>query len=1131
MRVLYFLEPNIELNNKLFRLGSIRNHLDKEIKNLKKYNAQVKLLLSDVVYRAARQEGFLNDVDCIVVSQDEVKKTLGDHGELYCFYGKNQPKEYKESKFYRGVIGNFNPDFIICYEGLVPYFKDLFPNAIIINNTLGMLSRAPYPELTILDPVGVYGDSFISERMDSIRRYKPSKEDSELVFRFKNSVRECVEASKIDLKDIIKGFDKYVLLPLQVSGYFAFDSYCNYKSQLEFVKDVISNTPRNIAVIVTTHGVENNVFDCDEGRLLLDEYDNLIYSKEIDSLRWASQHVIPFCHGVISVSSSVAFIAMLWDLPVYSPSHSHVKSISQESYKDFYDMVLSDKKASYDGVLEFFLLNYNVTTQEIHSGSYLYEFLLKCLEYKNSNREIDIDFYLSLKNKNRFGLFCETRFSTQGIESEKFSPNKPIRYTTPVSYFRHALESVDVVTFDIFDTLISRKIYTPNSLFDLMEDQAREIMLTDGVELDNFGGFRNLRERAANRVIRRNKKNKIDEITLVDIYKELRIITGITKNKELELRKCEISHEIKVTSERKYGRDLFNLAKDLGKKIALISDMYLAKSDIELLLKKNNFDINNIDIFVSSEFGVTKKNGKLFNVVRQHLGCDKEILHVGDNFSSDYINARANGLWAIHIPCASLNFESSIYAKNHLKKDIIQQSLGANINYGLISRKYYDLDIKRDSYFNSDPYTLGYCAGGSIILGFAKWLSEKFKYEKIEKVYFLARDGYLVKKVYDKLREYDNSLPPSEYLLASRRCYSTASFKNENDILSSVSLSFSKNKVGFILKKRYNLSKVSESIYKEAGFENENSIVDIKRGSQKRKFIKLLTLLKEDILRVSRNERNALKAYLDSKGVLDKEVRKCVVDIGHNATLQKYISEITDDIFYGFYFMTFSQAEKVNLQGLPVYGYLADFEDQKLSTHPYVKNIGMFEFLFLPSIPSFERFELTESGLIEHYVEGDESFRFNIIDKVHEGALEYINSVLNILDGKLSRFDLSKNHCIKYYIDFITKPYYLDVLMFKGVYFVDGFGGSEKRYLLSSNKYASESNFLKESWWRDGAYVLLNGDKSLNCDFNSIVNIDCYSYKPTLTAKVKMKRKFLKLLTKPHVVIKNRVKKYFLQSV
>ena len=80
--------------------------------------------------------------------------------------------------------------------------------------------------------------------------------------------------------------------------------------------------------------------------------------------------------------------------------------------------------------------------------------------------------------------------------------------------------------------------------------------------------------------------------------------------------------------------------KQKGFKIILFSN--------SCCLIKNNFKkelLNNVDhIFYSYDIGYTKDEEESYRIIEKKLNCDpKEILHIGDTLSSDYIMPRKNG--------------------------------------------------------------------------------------------------------------------------------------------------------------------------------------------------------------------------------------------------------------------------------------------------------------------------------------------------------------------------------------------------------------------------------------------------------------------------------------------------------
>jgi hypothetical protein len=215
--------------------------------------------------------------------------------------------------------------------------------------------------------------------------------------------------------------------------------------------------------------------------------------------------------------------------------------------------------------------------------------------------------------------------------------------------------------------------------------------------------------------------------------------------------------------------------------------------------------------------------------------------------------------------------------------------------------------------------------------------------------------------------------------------------------------------------------------------------------------------------------------------------------------------------------MTYHGAKEIYDLGFGVKGYLSDFEDSKCSTHPYCKNIGMFEFLFLPSISSFKRFNLNKGRLTEEYVGGDETARFSMIDKVHQGVRDYVDTILKVVNGNIDIYDISKNRAINTYVKFIENPFQKDAVMFNALSFVDQFGGSDARFLIASKKYSvvnldNFSDYLKDSWWREGANAVVNGRNSVDVKTSS----SSKSYKNIDERKISIfKRKMRKLRTNP----------------
>ena len=152
----------------------------------------------------------------------------------------------------------------------------------------------------------------------------------------------------------------------------------------------------------------------------------------------------------------------------------------------------------------------------------------------------------------------------------------------------------DLISFDIFDTLIERDVLNPTDIFYLA-----------GLELfkdeDEAKLFRERRIKAESDA---RKKSDTGEVNLKDIYRELFVIYGISAG---ILKEREFVLEVKHCKARDNWKTLLEAFIRSGKRVVLISDMYLSSTEIIQML---------------SECGI-KGYEKLF--VSQEYGCDKNF--------------------------------------------------------------------------------------------------------------------------------------------------------------------------------------------------------------------------------------------------------------------------------------------------------------------------------------------------------------------------------------------------------------------------------------------------------------------------------------------------------------------------
>lgn len=204
--------------------------------------------------------------------------------------------------------------------------------------------------------------------------------------------------------------------------------------------------------------------------------------------------------------------------------------------------------------------------------------------------------------------------------------------------------ATEIVSFDVFDTLLLRPVFEPEDVFYLVG------LLASEKEIWPNNALRFVKQRVrAEKIARRKEKNKQD-IDLEQIYYQLQKMMHLSDYQILWIMNCEKEVEYQISVPRKMGEALFRKAIAAGKTVVCISDMYLSAEFIRKLLNKQKLFPDRI--FVSSEYGLSKQTGDLYAVVLKELAVkdSKKVVHIGDNLYSDVEMAKNQGINGIWIP-------------------------------------------------------------------------------------------------------------------------------------------------------------------------------------------------------------------------------------------------------------------------------------------------------------------------------------------------------------------------------------------------------------------------------------------------------------------------------------------------
>ena len=357
--------------------------------------------------------------------------------------------------------------------------------------------------------------------------------------------------------------------------------------------------------------------------------------------------------------------------------------------------------------------------------------------------------YLAWLNLAYYILFChflgekkETEIYEQkrlDISSSESSRNGKLS----VEDYVELLKEYDVISFDIFDTLIFRPFSEPTDLFYLL-----------GAELEcmNFKEMRVAKEWECRQ--EKYKETESYEVTLTDIWKRIEQEAGICAEKGLML---EEELELSLCYANPFMKKVFLQLKQMGKRIVIVSDMYLSKELLNRLLHKNGFE--GFDhLYVSCEYGKSKADGSLFDFVKSRFHANQSMIHVGDNEISDVKMAKKAGFAVLHYP--SVNRMSLSYRPYDMSVMIGGAYRGVVNNH-----LYCGVGNGTSTYPYTMEYEYGFIYGGLFVLGYCGFIHEYCRMNDIDKVLFLSRDGDILKQVYDYLYPQE----PTAYVYWSRK--------------------------------------------------------------------------------------------------------------------------------------------------------------------------------------------------------------------------------------------------------------------------------------------------------------------------------------------------------------------------
>lgn len=505
----------------------------------------------------------------------------------------------------------------------------------------------------------------------------------------------------------------------------------------------------------------------------------------------------------------------------------------------------------------------------------------------------------------------------------------------------------DIISFDIFDTLLMRRILRPRDIYSVMDRELKDLCYCFSKE----------------RVKAEDAFKSEDNPDIYEIYKRLQINTQSSKGEVHKLLDKEVELEKRFLVRREKMCNILEWTLQQGKEVYIVSDMYFPKDILEDILQ--DFGIKGYkDIFISCEYKLKKQEGLFKKYKEKTYGEGKTYLHIGDNYFSDIVAAQYENIDTFQIFSAQEKLECSLYS------GLLQKcrTLEENIVLSLLAEKAFN-----------DPFRL--CeANGKLLIGsleeitslfiaplickYIIWLIQGLKAEQCDLVLFPSRDGYLIKKIYDKIKTENPQLklPEAVYVYTSRRAALVAAAETEADVQKIVDFIFVKDK---------------EDLFKERfGIEHTQG----------------MHISNKMLLNQCKEEQKYYKNYLKQLG-LNSYRKIAFMDFVAMGTVQAALEQITGASFEGFYFLRRLTDKKrmKELKCCSLYKEAGDFQIEA--------NVYRFYYFLETVITSYEPtfWGIDKTGNLVFYTEKRSAEAIELIKGIHDEILNYSDILFKLL--------------------------------------------------------------------------------------------------------------------------------------
>ncbi len=295
--------------------------------------------------------------------------------------------------------------------------------------------------------------------------------------------------------------------------------------------------------------------------------------------------------------------------------------------------------------------------------------------------------------------------------------------------------------------------------------------------------------------------------------------------------------------------------------------------------------------------------------------------------------------------------------------------------------------INQQKYNENYPWKMGYQNFGLLLFGFCEWIHNQKKDRQIDKLFFLARDGYIIKQAYEILYPNDQN----SYLYVSRRSLSLPPMKNAKSIDELLQFIILPPMFTIdIFLSVFNIEPISVQKELDMCKIQANEIFKRSTFRQDPKILKLTKVLYQKIMKKAEEQNHNFLSYLKQENF---EGNIGIVDIGWHNSIQYALLNVVNDVkINGFYLGIHRKAKKIQSPHKAI-GYLYHYKNDLEQQYLTFSFVSLLETMFLShegTTIGYQKDHNKFYPILAPYEYNEELASLQIVDDFQKGAIQFI---------------------------------------------------------------------------------------------------------------------------------------------